>query len=164
MCKTDVKYTGARLQKHNFQSHVETQRRRQLHPLTVYVTLREQCRKIFFLFYLYYNQQMHSQYHKSVYHSSVPLHNPHSYMFRHFHVIIREFHICALLSYINMITLHIMYKYYNIIIKRFKITVQNIIKTRLRRSAGVRQQHKLFQNKRMKTIPNTTIEHSRSEA
>jgi hypothetical protein len=162
MRKTDVKYTGARLQKHNFQSHVETQKRRLLYPVTVYVTLREQCTKIFF--YLYYKQQMHSQYHESVYHSSVSLHNPHSYLFRHFHVIIREFHICALLSYINIIILLIMYKYYNIIIKRFKITVQNIIKTRLRRSADVRQKPKLFKNKRTKTIPNTTTEHSRSEA
>jgi hypothetical protein len=116
MYKTDVKYTGARLQKHNFQSHVETQRRRQLHPLTVYVTLREQCRKIFFLFYLYYNQQMHSQYHKSVYHSSVPLHNPHFYMFRHFHVIIREFHICALLSYIKLLLKSQFHKKYYMII------------------------------------------------
>jgi len=37
----------------------------------------------------------------SIYHNSVSLHNPHSYMFQHFHVIIREFHICVLLSYIN---------------------------------------------------------------
>ena len=36
-----------------------------------------------------------------IYHNTVSLHNSHFYMFRHFHVIIREFHICALLSYIN---------------------------------------------------------------
>jgi hypothetical protein len=44
---------------------------------------------------------MHNRYHKSVYHNSVSLYNPHSYMFRHFLVIIKEFHICALLSYVN---------------------------------------------------------------
>jgi hypothetical protein len=50
MCKTEVKYTGARLQKHYFQLHRETQRRlRQLHPVTVYVTLREQCTNLFII-------------------------------------------------------------------------------------------------------------------
>ena len=37
----------------------------------------------------------------SIYHNSGSLHNPHSYMFRHFHVIIRECHICPLLSYLS---------------------------------------------------------------
>ena len=36
-----------------------------------------------------------------VYHQSVSLYNPHSYMFQHFHIIIREFYNSALLSYIN---------------------------------------------------------------
>jgi len=52
-------------------------------------------------FYSYYNQQVQNEYHNSIYHKSVSLCNLYSYMFRHFHVIIREFHICALLSYIN---------------------------------------------------------------
>jgi hypothetical protein len=50
MCKTEVKYTGARLEKNNFKSHTETQRRlRQPHPVTVYVTLREQCTNLFYI-------------------------------------------------------------------------------------------------------------------
>ena len=46
--------------------------------------------------YFYYNQQMHNQYHNIVF-----LYNPHSCMFPHFHVTIRQFHMCALLSCIN---------------------------------------------------------------
>jgi len=36
-----------------------------------------------------------------IYHNSISLYNVHSYMFRHLYVILREFRICALLSYIN---------------------------------------------------------------
>ena len=37
----------------------------------------------------------------NIYHNGVSLRNPQSDMFRHFLVIIRQFHICVLLSYIN---------------------------------------------------------------
>ena len=36
-----------------------------------------------------------------VYHNSISIYNINPYMFRHFYVIIREFYILALLSYIN---------------------------------------------------------------
>jgi hypothetical protein len=54
----------------------------------------------YYYYYYYYNQQTH-KYHYSIYHNSVSLHSPRSYMFRHFHVTIRKFRVCALLSYIN---------------------------------------------------------------
>jgi len=37
-------------------------------------------------------------YHKNIYHNCLSLYNQYCYMFRHFHVNIREFQICALLS------------------------------------------------------------------
>jgi len=53
MCKAKVKYAGAKLQKQNIKLHTEMQRRlRQLHPATVYVTLREHCTKLFLIFLL----------------------------------------------------------------------------------------------------------------
>jgi len=36
-----------------------------------------------------------------IYYSRIFLYNIHSYMFRHFYVIIEEFYICALISYTN---------------------------------------------------------------
>jgi hypothetical protein len=43
---------------------------------------------------------MHNLYHNNVYNTTMSLYNLYSYMFRNFHIIVMECHICALLSYI----------------------------------------------------------------
>jgi hypothetical protein len=53
------------------------------------------------MYCFYYNQQMHNQYHNSVYHISISLYSVYSYVSQHVYVIIREFYICALPGYLS---------------------------------------------------------------
>jgi len=85
---------------HTVYTHTHTHTYLQIYHNMTNITKARNITFIYFLFFFIVTNKCTICI-TNVYITTVSLYNLYSYMFRHFHVIIRECHICALVSYIN---------------------------------------------------------------